>query len=161
MKVILEHYEREDGTGYPNKLCKERGIRTLPLFNWSDKFSLNIQKIDQQNKKLASSINCLYETKQADKEVLDKVLDELVDFTKTHFKKEEELMEQCGYPDYTVHKSEHDKLVQWLQDMLKKHYSGNTNITADIAIFLSDWLAEHILVKDKKYGEYFLVWLLA
>tara|TARA_Y100000031_G_C7954268_1_gene262955 strand:+ start:64 stop:201 length:138 start_codon:yes stop_codon:yes gene_type:complete len=34
----------------------------------------------------------------------------------------------------------------------RKYLTGDRDITTDIAILLNDWLAEHILVVDKKYG---------
>ena len=38
--------------------------------------------------------------------------------------------------------------------MKKKYYEGETNLSTDLAILMNDWLAEHILVIDKKYAEY-------
>lgn len=128
----------------------------MPIFHWSDKFSVNILELDQHHQKLIGLINCLYRVKQNnnDQKLLEKVLDELVDYTKYHFKREEELMKQFEYPDYSVHKSEHDSLTQKVLDMQKKYSCGNAGIAVDIAILLNDWIAEHILVEDKKYGPY-------
>lgn len=128
----------------------------MPIFPWSDKFSVNILELDDHHKKLIGLINCLHHVKQNnnDQKLLEKVLDELVDYTKYHFKREEELMEQFGYPDYSIHKSNHDNLVQQVLRMQKMYYIGTTDITTDIAILLNDWIAEHILVEDKEYGPY-------
>lgn len=129
----------------------------MPLFNWTDsKYSVNIKELDQQHKWLVDIINQLYDAKQdkKDQEVLGKVLDELVDYTKTHFKKEEKLMKDYGYPDYTAHKSEHDSLTKKALDMRKKYYSGEANMTIKIGFLLKNWLSDHILVVDKKYSPY-------
>lgn len=128
----------------------------MPLFIWSDNFSVNIIEMDQQHKKLVGFINDLHDARQAnkDQEVLGKILNELVDYTKTHFKGEESLLQNYNYPDYNSQKSEHDSLVQKVLHMQKVYYSGDTNITTDIAILMNDWLVEHILVEDKKYGKF-------
>lgn len=129
----------------------------MHLFNWIDsKYSVNIKELDQQHQKLMGLIDCLHNAKQNNNEqnLLGKVLDDLVDYTKYHFKKEETLMEQHEYPDYSDHKSKHDNLVQQASSMQKMYYLGSTDITTDIAILLNDWIAEHILVEDKKYAPY-------
>lgn len=130
----------------------------MPLFNWTDsKYSVNIKGLDQQHRRLVDIINQLYDAKQdgKDQEVLGKVLDELVNYTETHFKKEEKLMEDYAYPDFTDHKSEHDSFSKKALDMRKKYYSGEANMTIKIGFLLKNWLSDHILVVDKKYGHYF------
>ncbi len=129
----------------------------MPIFIWTDsKYSVNIKEVDEQHKKLVALINCLHHVNQNnnDQGALGKVLDELVGYTKYHFKREEELMKQYRYPDYSDHKSKHDNLVQQVLRMQKMYYIGTTGITIDIAILLNDWIAEHILVEDKKYSPY-------
>ncbi len=129
----------------------------MPLFEWSDMFSVNVKEMDEQHKKLIGILNFFHDEKLAkrDEKALGKVLDDLIDYTKTHFKREEELMEQYEYPEYTVQKSEHDSLVLKVEVMQKRYYTGNTSIATDVAILLNDWLAEHIMIEDKKYGVHF------
>tara|TARA_B100000315_G_C14455691_1_gene531303 strand:+ start:326 stop:730 length:405 start_codon:yes stop_codon:yes gene_type:complete len=128
----------------------------MPLFNWSEKFSVNVPEMDLQHKKLVNLINFFHDEQlaHADVNTLGKVLDELLNYTKFHFKEEEELMKKSGYPFYATQKSEHDELVRNVLDMRKKYYTGDTSIATDIAILLNDWLAEHIMMEDKKYGPY-------
>lgn len=112
--------------------------------------------MDLQHKKLVNLINFFHDEQlaHADVNTLGKVLDELLNYTKFHFKEEEELMKKSGYPFYATQKSEHDELVRNVLDMRKKYYTGDTSIATDIAILLNDWLAEHIMMEDKKYGPY-------
>lgn len=128
----------------------------MSLFEWSDKFSVYVPEMDEQHKKLVGLLNYLHDSllKQEKQEILSKILDELLDYTKVHFKREEELMEQNGYPCSTTQKSEHNDLVREVLEMRKKYYTGDTGIAMDLVILLNDWLAEHILIEDKKYGPY-------
>lgn len=130
----------------------EMGNKLMPLFSWSDKFSVQIRKTDKQHKRLIDLINSLHETKSAQNNsaLMDKILDGLIYYTKIHFKKEEELMSMYGFPAYETHKSEHDGLAQEVNILREKYYTGDGYITTEMAILLNDWLAEHVLVEDKK-----------
>lgn len=125
----------------------------MSLFHWSEKFVLGVQEIDQQHKKIVDLINALNDlrNKDAHNENLHEIINELISYTKTHLLYEENLLKQHEYPDFSSHKSEHDQLVRQSMDFQKKFIEGNTSLATDIAILLNDWLAEHILVVDKKY----------
>ena len=81
---------------------------------WKDDYSVGIDSIDQQHKKLLNLINQLqtavdYSTgEQFEREALD----ELVDYTKTHFTYEEGLMRDNDYPDFEPHKAQHEKMFE-------------------------------------------------
>lgn len=128
----------------------------MPLFIWSDEYSVNIKEMDQQHKQLVGLINFLYEArnKKGERGDICIVLDELVDYTKVHFSNEEKLMRKHKFPEYDAHKSMHGNLVQQVSNMQKNCVNGNKNTFTDIAILLNDWLAEHIMIEDKKYSIY-------
>ena len=48
-------------------------------------------------------------------------LDELVDYTKTHFTYEEGLMEQNGYPDFDSHKAQHKQMIEKVGEVLAEY----------------------------------------
>ena len=125
----------------------------MPLLSWSGKFSVKIKEMDNQHKKIIGLINYLYDARLANKEyeVLSKIFDELMDYTRAHFGKEEDLMQKYGFPDYLSHKSLHDNLIQSVVKLQKNYYAGNEDISTDVAILLNDWIADHILKEDKKY----------
>lgn len=129
----------------------------MPLFEWSDKFSINVKEMDDQHKKLVAILNYFHDAKltDGDEEVVGTVLDELVAYTKTHFKREEELLKQYEFPGYATQKSEHDALVRKAEAMQKKYYTGDREVATDVAILINDWLVEHIMIEDKIYGVYF------
>ena len=128
----------------------------MPLFEWSDRFSVKVEEMNEQHKKLIGILNFFHDEKLArrEEEALSKVLKELVDYTKTHFKREEELMEQYGYPEYSKHKQMHESSILKVDIMQEKYFAGDKEIITELAILLNDWLAEHILIEDKKYGIY-------
>ena len=124
------------------------------LINWSDGYSVNIKEMDEQHKKLVSLINGFYDALQASMELdaIPSLLDGVIDYTKTHFSSEEELMKQHGFPEYEEQKAAHDDFTKKVLDMQKRYKAGEKNVAGKVALLLSSWLMDHIVMKDKKYG---------
>lgn len=128
----------------------------MAFMEWSENLKLHIDSIDEQHHRLVSLINELDDAVQANHgaDVLGKVLEELIDYTKTHFKYEEALLEKHGYPSFPGHKAEHDALAEkvvFMQDM----FSGGQDLDTDMVLnFLKVWLQEHILDIDKQYAPF-------
>lgn len=124
------------------------------LLEWSDKYTVNVDRFDSQHKRLIMLINDL-NTAMAEgrgKELVGKTLGELIDYTKIHFKAEERLMSDHGYSDYTGHKGEHDKFCEQVLSFKKDFEAGNIILSIKMMRFLRDWLTGHIQGTDKKYG---------
>lgn len=128
----------------------------MALITWTENFSVSVQSIDDQHKKLIGLVNDLYDAMRAGKarDVLGKVLAELIDYTVYHFGTEEKLFQKYAYPDYKAHKKEHDDLTKTAVDLKEKFNNGNMMITIEVMNFLKDWLNNHILGTDKKYGPF-------
>ena len=131
----------------------------MELFvEWEDKYSVGIEKIDKQHKRLFEVINRLYYSRgNKTHAVLGETIQELIDYTKTHFTDEEQLMRKNGYRDYEAHKKKHESFIekvkkfnneyQKVDDDLLEEYS----LVTEILLFLKTWLCDHILVVDKEY----------
>ena len=128
----------------------------MAYLDWQDDYSVGIDQIDRQHKKLVAFLNELYEAMHQGKgkDVLGKVLTELVLYTKTHFSTEEKLMSQYGYPDYEGHKAKHEKMAARVLDLKKQFADGSLSSPIQITNFLKNWLAKHINETDKKYAPY-------
>lgn len=128
----------------------------MPFFTWTNDYSVNIKEMDQQHIKLFDLINSFYDALFADEEmeIIEKVLHELMDYTKVHFTREEALIKQYNFPGYPLQKKQHDKLINEVLDMQKRYLAGDKEISVRIAILLRDWLQDHIVLEDKKYALY-------
>jgi len=128
----------------------------MAFINWNDTYSIGVLKIDNQHKRLVQIINELSDAMGAGKgkDVLGKVLNELVLYVNTHFKSEEELMLQHGYEEYETHRYEHEKLTDEVKRFLEDLQTGKALLTGQIMNFLRNWLMDHIVVKDKKLGKF-------
>lgn len=129
----------------------------MTLITWDDsKFSVNINVIDVQHKKLVELINLLHGNMKVGrgKDVIGKVLNELISYTDYHFDTEERLFQQHGYPDIANHKKVHGDLKKKAIELKTEFEKGVTIITPNVLNFLSDWLTNHIIKMDKAYSAF-------
>lgn len=127
-----------------------------PLFIWSDDLSVGINSIDEQHKVLVSLINELHaamKARRSHSELLD-VIDNLKNYTVTHFGYEEDLFAKHGYADTPAHIEQHRKFVQEVVDFEGGVRSGKLTVTMDVMKFLKDWLTHHIKGTDKQYSSF-------
>lgn len=124
---------------------------------WDEKYSVGVREIDTQHKKLVELINDLHDAMKQGKgkDVMTKVVKALVDYAITHFGTEEKYMTKFNYPQYSVHKLEHDKFSKQVADFQRDFNSGKVALTIEVMNFLKDWLVNHILGTDKKFGPFF------
>jgi hemerythrin len=130
----------------------------MGFIKWTNRYAVHIEEVDRQHKKLIDLINKLYDAMSVGKgkDVLGAVLTELVDYTTYHFNTEERLFRQSGYPEYETHKKEHDELAEKTRALRREFDKGNKKLSIDVMLFLSSWLNDHIMEKDKKYAPFLI-----
>jgi hemerythrin len=146
-----------DGTDGAVAASAREGHR-MPLMEWDDKLSVRIAAMDEQHQKLVALLNELFDAMMAGqgRDRLGHVTGALVDYTKTHFSQEEELMAQHGYPDLAAHRAAHEALTKKVLEAQQRYRAGaSAALSIDMLNFLKSWLVNHIQGTDKKYG----VWL--
>ena len=121
-----------------------------------DSLSVNVAKFDSQHKNLVSYVNELHGAMSngKGKDSLQGILDKLVRYTKSHFADEEATMQSKGYPQYSLHKLEHDKLTKQVLELQKDLEEGKAVLSFKVMNFLKGWLNNHIQGMDKKYSEF-------
>lgn len=130
----------------------------MPLLTWKNDYSVQVEQIDEQHKRLVNLINQLYDAllEGKGKNSLAPILDELVDYTQTHFTTEEVMMKKCSYPKLEEHKTEHDTFTKTVKEFYARFQSGQAAISVELMEFLTSWLNNHILNVDKQYAPYLL-----
>ena len=125
------------------------------FLEWKDEYSVGIEVIDNDHRKLLNLINqfqtaVLYRT---GKEFEEEALNELVDYTRTHFKREEDLMQENGYPGYEPHVAEHKKFIGEVEAIITQYQQGgDRKVLQTAVVFLRDWLINHIMGTDQAYS---------
>jgi len=126
------------------------------MFDWNQKFRVGIDSIDAQHQQLFAIGRELYDAMASGqgKAAMGRILDRLVQYTKTHFEHEEGLMRQHGYPDYIKHKKIHADLTAGVLKFQSEFKSGEVGMTIDLLEFLRTWLERHIEHEDAAYTPY-------
>lgn len=126
------------------------------LIIWNEKYEIDRGIIDEQHKKLIELINELYAAfiDGNAQNVIKEVIDELVEYTKYHFKEEESMFERINYPERKRHKKEHTDFVDKVSSFRDSIKIGKLSLTYDVMNYLRSWLQNHILLSDKKYISY-------
>lgn len=127
------------------------------LMPWNESFVNGVSEFDNQHKYLVELVNKLYKGMKLghSDEAVGRTLDELIDYTASHFACEEKLMAENQYPDYDSHIQIHKELVGKVVDFQKKFSAGEATVSLDLLEFLKDWLIGHIKGVDRKYGPFF------
>lgn len=85
---------------------------------------------------------------------LSDILQEMIDATKDHFQKEEEIMERATYPDFKDHKAQHDTVLGELSRILAMLQAGEEQVTQPLLACLQDRLMTHLAEEDSKYSKH-------
>lgn len=131
----------------------------MPLLEWNEDLSIGIDSIDGEHKIFFNHLNELYEAIQFGKsgDVLRPLLDKLVTYSVIHFEHEEEYMMASHYPEFELHKNEHEKLrnkLMQLQSKSEDHVS--IGLSNETFAFLKGWLTHHLLDVDRRMADYLL-----
>jgi hemerythrin len=132
----------------------------MPFMVWNDHLSVGVEAIDADHKKIVGMVNELYDAILAGcgRKKLDTLLDRLVDYTRYHFAREEELLTRTGYPDVAEHKREHDEMATWMNTAWHRYHNSSAIAPSLDAInYLTDWLYNHVLGADQKFAPHLKV----
>jgi hemerythrin len=129
---------------------------SMTLIQWNDSLDVSVVEFNRQHRRLVAMINELDAAVKQGKghDVLEKVIKGLVRYCATHFKTEEKYFEQYGYPEAKTHAAEHSDFIDKVYLFVLDFENGKAGLTEGIMAYLSDWLKEHIMVSDKRYGAY-------
>ncbi len=123
----------------------------MALLVWQAELDTGIDVIDQQHHRIVALINQLAEATTRDDQAA--VLEELVDYTLSHFAFEEELMEESGYTFGPAHKRVHEMFVRRVSEY-RMRFDAGEDITGELKGMLARWLFNHIRGDDKAYARH-------
>ena len=125
----------------------------MSFLTWSDDLDTGIDIIDSQHKRIVDYINDLHAATQTnDRDAVGTVIDELVDYTISHFAFEESLMEKANYAFLDPHKRVHELFIKKINGFVERHENGE-DVSGELLRLLQRWLINHIKNEDADYGE--------
>ena len=124
----------------------------MSYMQWGPSLSIGIEVIDEQHKQIVEYINKLDSAiLDNDNQAIRHVLDELVDYTMTHFAFEESLLQKGGYPHFDAHKQVHETFKKSITEYVEQFEQGEA-VGRKLLSMLRVWLTNHIKRDDMDYG---------
>lgn len=115
---------------------------------WTDDLRVGVDAIDKDHQIIFSLTNAV-STETIETDDLGAVIEEMIDYTSYHFRREEAIMEVCGYPDLAGHKERHHELERHVQELAAEWRArGSTEILHRLKSFLRNWWSRHIVDVD-------------
>lgn len=126
----------------------------MAKFIWTDQLNVGIEVIDQQHRRIVEYINQLDDARSNNysREEIGFLVNELVDYTISHFGFEESLQEEAGYPFFKAHQKVHELFTQRVADF-QTRYNNGEDVTKGLNSLLVTWLFNHIKRDDNDYVE--------
>lgn len=125
----------------------------MAFLKWTSDLDTGIDVIDNQHRRIVEYINELHDAIELQsRENIAVVLEELVDYTLSHFAFEEDLQEQAGYPFAHAHKKVHELFKRKVADFQQRFELGE-DISRQLLTLLRTWLVNHIKRDDADYVE--------
>jgi hemerythrin len=122
---------------------------------WKEKYNIGHEQIDKQHQYLVDILNSIDEKDGIlEKEEALELFLKLKNYTDIHFSDEEELMEKINYPDIDIQKEDHAFFKNKIEEIQKKITSDQEVNIKDVSLLLSDWLINHILIRDSELSSY-------
>jgi hemerythrin-like metal-binding protein len=125
----------------------------MTLIDWRDEFRTGITAVDFEHESLIKLLNELYANLGADapKDDVEDFLGEVHAQIAAHFALEEKMMRDAAYDQFSDHKSDHDRLLDEIRDIMDRFAAeGYEGYGDDLAAHLRAWFVDHFKTKDSR-----------
>lgn len=124
----------------------------MQRIEWTGELEIGIGVIDGQHRRIVDYINALHDIgDNPDREIVGRVIGDLVDYTYSHFAFEEALMEEAGYDALAIHQNTHRSFCERVET-LRQRFAAGEDITTPLGTLLQTWLINHIMSDDNSYA---------
>ncbi len=137
-----------------NNKCSEENATPLV---WDNSFSVGAPIFDSQHKSLFEIINRLQDACEggADKAFLLNIIEELYNYSTSHFRDEEAILRKKQSPLLVEQEIQHAIFLDYMIDLESRVKTGSSTVNEDILTFLKVWWEEHVMKIDKQYEKLF------
>ena len=132
-------------------------MEQIELIKWTDEFSVGVARMDEQHRRLIRMINRLLQKPEAttQSESISDLLTEMTGYASEHFRAEEELMSEYGYPRLEDQRLQHKEFRRKTVDFCSATTIGASSVPNTMLTYLREWLVHHILREDMEYKSFF------
>ncbi len=125
---------------------------------WTPNLAVHVPVIDEQHRELYRRMNELCNAimeGQGRKEVQG-FISYLTDYTTFHFRDEEALMREIGYPGYDAQRKAHTYFKDKVRAMADQVEAGaaSSDLVIEVVEEMQNWFSNHIRTMDRQIGEF-------
>ncbi|MFC6051279.1 hemerythrin [Acinetobacter sp. Ac_877] len=118
---------------------------------WIPEYNTGIDVVDDQHKRILDYINEIVDiADDINRNRTKQILDNIIDYTQSHFTFEESLQEEADYKYRVPHKRVHDLFIKKIESYRDRFEMGQS-IESELHEVLSKWLINHIQHDDADY----------
>jgi len=125
----------------------------MTLIEWRREFETGVAEVDHEHKELVELLNELHAKlgAGASQEEVSAFLGEVFAKISAHFALEETVMRKHQYDEYLAHKSDHEKLLDDLRDIMDTVEAGEfLDYEAALGCAVRDWFVNHFKTRDAR-----------
>jgi hemerythrin len=127
---------------------------TIP---WTPALAIGVPEIDAQHQELFLRIEKLVlGVSRGRAGEVEQLLEFLGQYATKHFGAEERWMIRSAYPEYSIHKQEHERFIRDYEHMTQEYRAKGPTVLQGMRMnnWISEWLREHISRADREFGLY-------
>ncbi|MGE4354014.1 MAG: bacteriohemerythrin [Oscillospiraceae bacterium] len=129
---------------------------------WKESYKVGVQLIDRQHKELFQRVSDFLLTLRSPVPWDDKVLkvnstlEFMKDYVVTHFRDEEKLQKEVGYPRLETHRQIHRDMVHYISDVASQYETAGCDerMVQQFAGKLLAWLINHVTAEDQRIANF-------
>jgi len=123
--------------------------------SWSEIISVGDPELDEQHRTLIGMFNHLMDVlhQGTTNEYIGILIDDLLSYTRLHFKNEEQYIRLNSKIDISQHINEHQKMEQKVIEYKEIYNMKSSDLSMEMIGFLRDWILRHIMQTDIQYKE--------
>jgi len=125
----------------------------MVLIEWRDEFNTGVSEVDHEHREIVDLINEMHAAmdEDASRDAIGRFLGDVFAKISAHFALEETVMRKHNYDEYEDHKSDHEKLLDDLRDIMDDaEAGGGENYQTALAKSVRDWFVNHFKTKDAR-----------
>jgi hemerythrin len=124
----------------------------MALLKWKDQFSTGIEAVDHEHRELIELINRLHEELLAapSQSSVEAFFGDLLKGIASHFALEEHFMRDRSYDALKEHKSDHERLLDEIRDIMDACLEAEKTDQTELALRLDAWFSRHFETHDSR-----------
>ncbi|WP_263771340.1 bacteriohemerythrin [Propionivibrio soli] len=132
----------------------EASIASIMRIVWRKSFACGEESVDREHQELFRQANALIQSfiaSESDGSRLLPALDDLIDYTASHFANEERLLAHHHYPGLEEHALKHRALVAQALELRGLALAGELTLGGLVSFLVEDVVVKHMLTDDRQF----------